>query len=124
MDPKEAIAKVEAYTTAEVMGASKQEYRGMLMVTHFVDVNTAPVPDEKWPDSYTVGYRSVTSQDFANQVKQCKMELLWKMKKEAVDIGANAVVGIKTDDTAVTLKNFNYQKLKLEMYGTAVYFIR
>ena len=89
------------------------------MVTHFVDYKTV-VPDEQQPGRI----RAATSQDLANQVKQCKKELLREMKKEAVDIGANAVVGIKTDDTAVTPSSSSSKKLKIEMYGTAVYFTR
>ena len=66
MDPKSAIAKVETYTTAEVMGASKQEYKGMIIVTQFVDLNAIA------PDGSRGGYRPPTNQDRANQVKQWK----------------------------------------------------
>ena len=86
------------------------------MVTHFVDYKTV-VPDEQQPGRI----RAATSQDLANQVKQCKKELLREMKKEAVDIGANAVVGIKTDDTAVTPSSSSSKKLKIEMYGRVLH---
>ena len=125
MDPKQAIAKVETYTTAEVMGASKQEYRGLLIVTKVFDVSEmeTEISKDKWAKIQAGDYRQpapATNQERSNKMKQCKKELLRELQKEAVDLGANAVVGIKMDDTVIP----NSVKMKFEMYGTAVYFTR
>ena len=109
MDPK----KVETYTTAEVMGASKQEYRGMIIVTKVIDVQEMEIEIMAYGDHQADHQRS-------KKMKRCKKELLREMQKEAVDLGANAVVGIRMDDIVIP----NSVKMKFEMCGTAVYFTR
>ena len=127
MDPKQAIAKVETYTTAEVMGASKQEYKGMIIVTKVIDVQEMEIEimgskggQIRVLSGYPVGGPPTTNQERSNKMKRCKKELLREMQKEAVDLKANAVVGIKMDDIAIP----NSVKMKFEMCGTAVYFTR
>ena len=121
MDPKAAIAKVETYTTAEVIGASKQEYKGMIIVTKVIDVQEMEIEMMKdQQGKIRAGGRPATNQERSNKMKQCKKELLREMQKEAVDLGANSVVGIRMDDIVIP----NSVKMKFEMCGTAVYFTR
>ena len=125
MSSKEAIAQVETSTTGDVPGAVIKENMGFVMGS--VVKGTARIN--------MLNYESLLQTDFtdynvyfnntASPTSQVKKELLWQIKKEAADLGANAVIGIKMETTVQHTSSDGYiTAFNMAMYGTAVKFIR
>merc|ERR1712059_22233 len=108
------ISAVETYTTDSPVGAVTQEFKGLLVVSK---VKTRNVMSD-----IGSGLKSLVGGELKGLSKltqTIREELLYEIKEKAVEMGANAVIGIRMETNTI----FD-GCLDLVVYGTAVYFTR
>jgi len=112
--PEGVVAKVETYTTMEPVGSVKMEYKGMLVVSK--------VKTRNMFSDIGSGLKSLVGGELKGLSKltqSIREELLYEIKEKAVEVGANAVVGIRMETNTIF-----EGCLDLVVYGTAVYYTR
>jgi len=107
------VEKVEVYTTETVLGAEHGGvmYKGLVMASKsksrnmFSDIGSA--------------FKSMAGGEIkgiSKLTRDVRDELLYELKEKAVEMGANAIVGIRMETNSVF-----EGLLEMVIYGTAVY---
>merc|ERR1712037_304596 len=111
---QQRMGEVETYTSLAPVGALTQEYKGLLVVSK--------VKSRNMFSDIGSGFKSLVGGEIKGLSKltsDLRDELLWELKEKAVTVGANAVVGLRTETNTIF-----EGVLDMVVYGTAVYFER
>merc|ERR1712111_341689 len=114
MASQASIEAVEVYTTNEPCMAQTLEYKGLVMASK--------VKSRNMFSDIGSGLKSLVggeTKGLSKLTAAVRDELLWEMKEKAVELGANAVIGLRMETNSVF-----EGVLDMVMYGTAVFFER
>jgi len=108
------VAAVEVYTTNEPVMVKNMEYKGMLLASK--------VKSRNMFSDIGSGFKSLVGGEIKGLSKltaDIREELLWELKEKAVQVGANAIIGLRMETNSIF-----EGVLDMVVYGTAVFFER